>query len=171
MLDSVTSSGDHELDMGLRNATKKEVHKGSLIGPIPVSNLPPGATLTRRFAVRQKNKIRPIDDYRASMVNASVKQSESVSVHSIDHIAAMISLWIRLGTESGRTPDLVAKCWDLTDAYKQVPLSDHAFQNDASWLYMIRRAENPWCSNRKFFHSVQWLLSLLSSEFHYAYGR
>ena len=68
LINSVSSSGDPELDRGLLDATMKEVTKGYLIGPISESQLPPGATLTRRFAVRQKNKIRPIDDYRASML-------------------------------------------------------------------------------------------------------
>ena len=81
----------------------KEVTKGYLLGPISESQLPPGATLTRRFAVRQKNKIRPIDDYRASMVNASVTQTESVTVHTVDHIAAMMSLRFKLGAENGRS--------------------------------------------------------------------
>ena len=56
-----------------------------------------GAALTTRVAVRQKAKIRPIDDYRASMVNASVTQSESVTVHTIDYVAAMLALLMRRG--------------------------------------------------------------------------
>ena len=32
----------------------------------------PGGTLTRRFGVSQKGKVRPIDDHKASFVNASV---------------------------------------------------------------------------------------------------
>ena len=66
-MSNVCSSGDPELDKGLMDATRKELNKGFLTGPISQDALPMGATLTRRFPVRQKNKIRPIDDYRASM--------------------------------------------------------------------------------------------------------
>ena len=64
MMTTVSSSGDPELDTGLMEATRKEVSKGFLIGPISEDALPQRATLTRRFPVRQRNKIRPIDDYK-----------------------------------------------------------------------------------------------------------
>ena len=111
LLKTISSSGDKELDRLLYEATLTEREKGYLLGRIDVNELFEGATLTKRFAVRQKNKVRPIDDYKASMVNSSVVQSEGVTVHTIDHIAA--------------------KCWDLSDAYKQVPLSDEAFELDS----------------------------------------
>eukprot|EP00435_Cladocopium_sp_Y103_P073576 s203_g44.t1 len=112
-------------------ATQKEKDKGFLLGPIAEDTLPMGATLTRRFAVKQKNKVRPIDDYKASMVNASVTQTEGVTVHTIDHVAAMVAAWLRMSSSSGRACGLRAKCWDLSDAYKQLPLSDHAFDHDS----------------------------------------
>ena len=74
--------------------------KGVLIGPISEDALPQGATLTRRFPVCQKNKVRPIDDYKSSMVNSSVTQTEGVTVHTIDHIAAMIKLWMRMSSKA-----------------------------------------------------------------------
>ena len=42
---------------------------------------------------------------------------------------------------------LVAKCWDLLDAYKQVPLSDEAFHLD-SYLAVF----DPSCSSAKIFN-------------------
>eukprot|EP00435_Cladocopium_sp_Y103_P049235 s2261_g14.t1 len=66
MMSSVSGSGDADLDRGLIDATKKEVAKGFLVGPIDESSIPAGATLTRRFPVKQRNKVRPIDDYRSS---------------------------------------------------------------------------------------------------------
>ena len=86
------------------------------------------------WGVKQKNKVRPIDDdYKASLVNYAVTQNEGVTIHTIDHIASMLAFWMRSGSLS---PDdgLVAKCWDLSDAYKQVPLSDEAF----TWQSMAR---------------------------------
>ena len=58
-------------------------------------------------------------------------QSERVTVHTIDHIAAMVALWMRIRQKWGRSSSIKAKCWDLSDAYKQVPLSDSAFQLDS----------------------------------------
>ena len=75
LLSAVKSSGDPELDQGLMDATRKEINNGFIIGPLTEDALPLSATLTRRFAVRQKNTIIPIDDYKPSMVNSSVSQS------------------------------------------------------------------------------------------------
>ena len=130
IIESLQSSGDPELDQDLFEATMKEVSKGFLEGPVCQSSLPPGSTLTKRFPVKQKNKVRPIDDYKASLVNFAVTQNEGVTIHTIDHIAAMTSCWMRHGNLNHRDP-LVAKCWDLSDAYKQVPLSDNAFELDS----------------------------------------
>ena len=106
------SSGDKEIDLGLFAATSKEVEKGFIQGPIDKEDLPAGATLTKRFPVKQKTKVRPIDDYKA------VTQNEGVTIHTIDHIASTIAFWMRSGALS-TSDGLVAKCWDLSDAYKQ----------------------------------------------------
>ena len=108
-------------------------------------SLPAGSTLTKRFPVKQKNKVRPIDGYKASLVNYAVTQTEGVTIHTIDHIAAMTAWWMRSGA---LTPGdaLVAKCWDLSDAYKQVPLSDEAFDLD-SYLAVF----DPGTSSAKIF--------------------
>ena len=88
LLDSVQSSGEKELDVSLFEATLKEVEEGFIQGTIDKSELPAGSTLTKRFPVRQKNKVCPIDDYNASLVNFAVTQSEGATIHTIDHIAA-----------------------------------------------------------------------------------
>lgn len=108
----------------------KEIEKGFLRGPIDPESLPEGATLTRRVGVVQRDKVRPIDDFRSSMVNASVTQVETVSIHGVDHIAAMCSEYLRTAGHLGQFPTLMAKCWDLSAAYKQVPLSDTACHLD-----------------------------------------
>ena len=51
-------------------------------------------------------------------------------MHTIDHIASMIAFWLKSGSLSAKE-SLVAKCGDLSDAYKQVPLSDEAFHLDS----------------------------------------
>jgi len=131
MLQMVKSSGDAEIDSQLYAATMKEVSKGFLEGPIDPRALPAGSTLTRRFGVFQKNKTRPIDDYKASFVNSSVSQTETATVHTVDHVASMIACVLRHAEDRSQRPNLVAKTWDLADAYKQIPLSDRAFSQDA----------------------------------------
>ena len=130
LLESVQSSGDKETDHSLFATTLKEVEKGFPQGPIGKECLPAGSTLTKRFPVKQKNKVRPIDDWKASLVNFAVSQSEGVTIHTIDHIASMIAFWLKSGSLSAKE-SLVAKCWALSDAYKQVPLSDEAFHLDS----------------------------------------
>ena len=110
IIESLQSSGDTELDRGLFEATMKEVEKGFLEGPVCRSYLPPGSTLTKCFPVEQKNKVRPIDDYKASLVNFAVTQNEGVTIHTIDHIASMTACWMKSGHLSLEDP-LVANCW------------------------------------------------------------
>ena len=144
LLESVQSSGDKEIDLSLFATILKEVEKGFIHGPINKEELPAGSTLTKRFPVKQKNKVRPIDDYKVSLVNFAVTQNEGVTIH-IDHIAPMIAFWMRSGSLSAKD-GLVAKCWDLSDAYKQVPLSDEAFHL-GSYLAVY----DPGCLSAKIF--------------------
>ena len=95
--------------------------------------------------MKQKNKVRPIDDYKASLVNFAVAQHEGVTIHTIDHIAPMLAFWMRSGSLSPED-GLVAKCWDLSEAYKQVPLSDEAFPLDSQMAVY-----DPSCSSAKIF--------------------
>ena len=57
LLESVQSSGDRETDLSLFEATMKEVEKGFIKGPMNKEELPAGSTLTKRFPVKQKNKV------------------------------------------------------------------------------------------------------------------
>eukprot|EP00438_Fugacium_kawagutii_P017954 Skav227888 [mRNA] locus=scaffold3865:39733:41610:- [translate_table: standard] len=131
VLKTVGSSGEDELGRGLWEATLKEVSKGFLESPVEPESMPPDSLLTKRCPVRQKNKIRPIDDYKANMVNQSVTQTEGVTIHTIDHIASMVAYWLRGSSALSGRSELVAKCWDFSDACKQIPLSDEACQRDA----------------------------------------
>ena len=131
LMESVRSSGDKVIDTGVYQATMKELEKGFLKGPIKVGDVPSGGTLTRRFGVFQRDKVRPIDDYKASLVNSSVTQTEVVTLHGVDHIAGMGAAFIKAFASQGRQQALVAKCWDLAAAYKQIPLSDEAYELDS----------------------------------------
>ena len=150
LLESVQSSGDEEIDLGLFSATLKEVEKGFIQGPIDKEDLPAGSTLTKRFPVKQKNKVRPIDDYKASLVNFAVTQNEGVTIHTIDHIASMIAFLMGSGSLSA-SDGLVAKCWDLSDAYKQVPflmkpsILTHTWQCTTLNAHQQRYSSNAFC--------------------------
>ena len=101
MFETTKSSGDTELDEQLYAATQKEVMKGFIEGPLDPMSLPEESTLTRRFGVKQKSKTRPIDDYKSSFVNSSVAQSETASVHTVDHIASMVACTMRVADSMG----------------------------------------------------------------------
>ena len=131
LLASVKGSGDALVDEGVLKATLKEKELGFLEGPIEAATIPSGATLTRRFGVFQKDKVRPIDDYKASLVNSAVTQVEVVTLHGIDHIACLGASLLAAAQRKGRKLQLVSKCWDLAAAYKQIPLSDEAYEKDS----------------------------------------
>lgn len=84
---------------------------------------------TKTVPVKQKIKVRPIDSYKANMVNQSVTQSEDVIVRAVDHVASMIVYWLKAGRKKPSRLDLKGTCWDLLAA-KQILVSDQANEND-----------------------------------------
>ncbi|CAE7468495.1 unnamed protein product, partial [Symbiodinium pilosum] len=129
-------SPDRVIDEGVLAATQKEVQAGHVRGPISMGGVPPDETVARRFGVRQGEtdagpKVRPIDDYRESLLNAAVAQTEQVPVHSLDVVAATVSYWLQAEHVKCGGSDLHVKCWDLHAAYKQLPLDDPSFARDA----------------------------------------
>jgi len=143
LLSNVRSSGDAKVDAGVLQATLKEKEMGFLHGPVDAASIPPGATLTRRFGVAQKDKVRPIDDYKASLVNSSVTQVEVVTLHGIDHVACLGSALMAAAQRRHGATQLVAKCWDLAAAYKQIPLSDHAYKADSYIVIFNHNTRSP----------------------------
>ena len=59
IIESLQSSGDHDLDVGLYEATLKEVEKGFLEGPIHPSSLPPGSTFDQAISSEAKEQGSP----------------------------------------------------------------------------------------------------------------
>ena len=80
--------------------------------------------------------MRPIDDYLASQVNATITQVESVPVHSVDVVAGMLGAWLNEWFCAGRKAEGAPMCkaWDLRAAYKQLPLSDLSFEMDSHFV-------------------------------------
>ena len=66
-------------------------------------------------------KVRPIDDYSASMVNQTVTSNEKVTLHTLDVVCAMLAYF--LSFEDCQSL-LVGKSYDLKSAYKQLPLHE-----------------------------------------------
>ena len=136
--------------MGVLQATKKEIAKGFVEGPLDLSRVPELASLTHRFGVLQGQneegpKVRPIDNYLSSQVNASVTQVEQVPVHTIDIIAAMPSVWLNEWFCTGRKDHSAPHCkaWDLRAAYKQLPLSDMSYELDSFFVMFNAESGGP----------------------------
>ena len=99
----------------------------------------------RRFALHQKGKLRPIDDFKENRLNEAFSSSERIDLHAVDHLvwSAMMVLNCSLhrrdmhfklddGTElsgpvhsgwSHAKEDLLITAFDLESAYKQLPLN------------------------------------------------
>jgi len=113
---SVRSSGDSEVDTVVFQKTLEERDAGWLRGPIPFRELGRGCVLSRRFGLKQPNKVRLIDDFSKSNINATVQTPEAPRPHSTDVIASL-ALALLLGA-GGRK--VLGKTFDLKSAYRQL---------------------------------------------------
>ena len=120
---SLGSSGDHAADVELWRKTMQEVDRGWLLGPYSWDALPAGHVVSHRFPLWQHDKLRPIDDYSRSGVNACVTTLEQPTVDTADVAAAMFAkLCERLG--NAKRPSWVkGRSFDLTAAYRQLCVS------------------------------------------------
>ena len=117
-------SGDSEVDAEVWKQTVEERDRGWLIGPLCGAEVPEEAPISKRFGLRQKHKIRLIDDFSESSVNQTVMVSEAPVLHTVDVACAALSYWFTLCTELHLDPALVARTFDLSSAYRQVGLSN-----------------------------------------------
>ena len=86
---SLGPSGDKDKDAELWEKTMAEVKEGWLEGPFEWDQLAPDEVPSHRFPLQQGSKLRPIDDYSLSRVNACVTTVESPTVDIVDVAAAM----------------------------------------------------------------------------------
>ena len=121
---SVGPSGDDELDASIWEQTLDEVPKGSLVGPLSDGDVPLDAPISRRFGVRQKSKIRPVDDFSASGVDKAAGVSESPALHTVDVIGSMLVDWLRCNRELQKSSETVLRTYDLKSAYRQIGLDE-----------------------------------------------
>ena len=151
ILGKVKNAGRAEYAEELNSITRNEAdNKGWLNGPmneeavkreigrhwIPVE----------RFAVRQKNKLRPIDNFASNKVNDAWTCPEKIDLHAMDQMTWLMAMFYRFTTETGcidvvlsdgeRLTGKVHEEWknrdnrsllttlDLKDAYKQLGLHE-----------------------------------------------
>ena len=101
----------------------EEVSKGWSEGPFSFDELPEGAIISKRFAIQQGQKVRPIDDLSQSLLNAAFGSEGKIQLHDTETIAAALLLFLRRH-KSG----LLGKTIDLKSAYRQLPLSSEALE-------------------------------------------
>ena len=64
--------------------------KGWLLGPLEWDSLEETAVVSKRFGLQQGEKLRPIDDYSMSSVNATVTAKDQATADNVDVICAML---------------------------------------------------------------------------------
>ena len=123
-----STSGNVEVDRSVWSQTMSEVEAGWIRGPLSLADIPRHAPITRRFGLVQGDKIRLIDDYSLSGVNACVTSAESPALHTIDTAGALLCKWLSMRSSSNLCPELVARTFDLKSAYRQIGLSPEGRQ-------------------------------------------
>ena len=116
---SVRSSGDSEVDRIVYEKTLEERDSGWLRGPVDFHELPEKAVLSRRFGLKQPNKVRLIDDLSASSINKTVQCSETPRPHTTDVIAS-----VALGLLERCRGEVLGKAFDLKSAYRQLGIRE-----------------------------------------------
>ena len=124
VLAACKTSGDHQVDQQVLQETREEVKRGWAVGPL--SEVPAGGVVSRRFPLIQKNKTRMIDDFTVSGINDTAASHNKVDLHMVDTFAAVIREFFRRCSAEDKASSLVAKTYDLKSAYRQVPIrQDH----------------------------------------------
>ena len=122
ILQLTKSSGDVSLDEQMLHETELELEKGWAEGPFELDQLEEGATISRRFALSQGQKVRMIDDFSISGVNDSCVIHNKIDLHLVDTFVATVRHFFSEASGAGVSTALVAKTYDLKSAYRQVPI-------------------------------------------------
>ena len=112
-----------ELGVITHERTMKEVEAGWITTPVPVSTAPPMVPITPRYAIPEQHgnyaeKVRLIDDFRASGVNSTVSVADTCVPDGLDSLLAMCTNYQRLLV--GRR--VLVCSVDFSHAYKNIPL-------------------------------------------------
>lgn len=109
---------DAEMAQTVWEQTLQEVRDGALEGPIDLNLIPEHYPLSRRFGVKQGSKVRNVDDFSMSGVNACVQANESPKPHTLDVIASLCASLMQSG-QNARSTAWKARSFDLKGAYRQ----------------------------------------------------
>ena len=96
--------------------TLDEVTKGELEGPLPLAEIPLDIPLSKRFGVERGGKIRCVDDFSTSGINAAAQPLESPKPHTLDVVAGMLSTLMQLDLSGERWN---IRSFDLKSAYRE----------------------------------------------------
>ena len=122
VLQMTVSSGSEETDLQLLQETELELERGWAEDPFELHELEFGATVSRRFPLIQSSKTRMIDDFSVSGVNDSCVAHNKVDLHLVDTFCSMVRSFFSQCASGGLDSELRAKTYDLTSAYRQVPV-------------------------------------------------
>ena len=126
IMHSTKSSGDHVVDKELWKKTKEEEEKGWLT---ELDSLPDDrGRVSRRFAVVQSEKVRPIDNYSESQINDATTVLNKCTVDGVDTIAAAIASTMKALRARGKSSKLHGRSFDLKSAYRQLAVSDSSLR-------------------------------------------
>ena len=124
LMEDVKGSGDKSIDEEVWRQTLDECQQGWLRGPIAEAEVPAGAPISKRFGLRQKHKIRLIDDFSESSVNSAVSVFETPTLHTVDVAYAALVHWFSCAKASEVDASLRARTFDLSSACRQVALNE-----------------------------------------------
>ena len=115
-LQSIVQRLDTSTAQHVWEQTLKEVEKGFLVGPMDPLSVDTTCPLSPRFGIIQGEKVRCIDDFSRSGVNAAVRTHESPRPHTIDVVSGLALLIMSSSCSSSKW---VSRGFDLKDAYRQ----------------------------------------------------
>eukprot|EP00435_Cladocopium_sp_Y103_P065000 s975_g26.t1 len=136
------SSGDKEIDCEVWKQTLEECERGWLVGPLDPAEVPSDAPISKRFGLRQKHKIRLIDDFSESSVNQTVTVSETPVLHTVDVACALVAQFFCLALHAGVSSALVVRTFDLSSAYRQIALN--AEGRGVAFIRVFNPEKNCW---------------------------
>ena len=122
---NVCKHRDASTERSVWDSTREECSKGWL-SFCHRASLSPSSVVSTRFGVQQKNKVRPIDNFKSSFVNSACGVREKVAMDGIDEIISTCLHWLRHKRPRHQDDRIVGRTWDLKSAYKQLAVrADH----------------------------------------------
>ena len=121
---STRTSGDPTVDEVVYSKTMEEVNSGWALGPLTLEELPTQAVVSRRFGLKQGEKVRLIDDLSGSGINQTVQASESPKPHTTDVVASALLEMLKFGSKT----ILQGRAFDMKSAYKQMGIHEDSLK-------------------------------------------